>query len=390
MAGQLLPFSLAQWSDVDGEPLALAEMHFYLAGTTTPEEVFEDSLLAVSHGTSVVADAQGIFPPVYFDPEVPLRMKVIEAGGDVNNPLMDCDPCSVTLLITAGQIDDGAIEAKLGYTPVDPDADVTFTEYVRITKVLATADGSEVGFRSLPLAIHNANYTLAFDDIGKGMRKDDTGTYTWTIPLTATVALPVGSLMHYHNGNSGVLTIDKEVGITLTALGDTSFTNLSSVTIQPGEWGFLWKTGTNTWQIYKAGLFPSYTISTLPATGTAGQQVYVSNLGGGAGLVAWDATASKWIRVRTEGYDVDNTNANATWTPLTSAPTVRHTGTLTADRTITLSTTNAYAGLRARYTRTGSGAFNLSIGGLKNLIQNTWCEVTYDGSGWFLSAYGAL
>ena len=33
-------------------------------------------------------------------------------------------------------------------------------------------------------------------------------------------------------------------------------------------------------------------------------------------------------------------------------------------------------------TRTGGGAFNLDLGGLKNLATNTWAEVIYDGSAW--------
>ena len=45
---------------------------------------------------------------------------------------------------------------------------------------------------------------------------------------------------------------------------------------------------------------------------------------------------------------------------------------------------------RARVTRTGSGAFNLSVGGLKNLATNSWAEVVYDGSAWYLAAYGTL
>lgn len=61
----------------------------------------------------------------------------------------------------------------------------------------------------------------------------------------------------------------------------------------------------------------------------------------------------------------------------------------TADRALTLSTTNAYAGARFRLTRTGSGAFNITHA-LKNLASNQWAEFVYDGSAWYLAAYGAL
>jgi hypothetical protein len=83
-------------------------------------------------------------------------------------------------------------------------------------------------------------------------------------------------------------------------------------------------------------------------------------------------------------------DANYTVTWFTSKKYQKHTGTLTANRTVTLSTTGAVPGATFRFTRTGGGAFTLSIGGLKSLATNTWCDVTFDGSAWYLSASGAL
>lgn len=92
------------------------------------------------------------------------------------------------------------------------------------------------------------------------------------------------------------------------------------------------------------------------------------------------------------GYQTLATDADFTLTPVSSPELTKHTGTLTANRTVTVSTTNAVAGDKFRITRTGSGAFNLAVGAgpLKNLVQNTWCEIVFDGSAWYLSAYGAL
>lgn len=86
------------------------------------------------------------------------------------------------------------------------------------------------------------------------------------------------------------------------------------------------------------------------------------------------------------------TDANFTLTPGTSPVLTRHTGTLTADRTVTLSTTGAIEGQRFRITRTGGGAFvlNVGTGPLKALATNQWLEVVYNGTAWYLSAYGAL
>lgn len=89
-------------------------------------------------------------------------------------------------------------------------------------------------------------------------------------------------------------------------------------------------------------------------------------------------------------YQSIGTDSNATLTVGTTGSSVRHIGTLTADRTLTLATTNAYAGASFRVTRTGTGAFNLSVGGLKDLATNTWCVVRFAGGFWYLEAYGAL
>lgn len=86
------------------------------------------------------------------------------------------------------------------------------------------------------------------------------------------------------------------------------------------------------------------------------------------------------------------TDVAFTLTPHTSPTETVHTGTLTADRAVTLSTTNAVTGMKFLITRTGGGAFNLNVGTgpLKALATNTWGEVTYNGTAWYLSRYGAL
>lgn len=132
----------------------------------------------------------------------------------------------------------------------------------------------------------------------------------------------------------------------------------------------------------------SYTLGTLPAaSGKALTAFSVSDLGGGISEVRSDGT--NWKRVSRGGQETINSNAAFSLIPLTNAEEQKHTGTLTADRALTLSTTGAYAGARFRLTRTGGGAFNITHA-LKNLATNTWAEFIYDGSAWYLAAYGAL
>ena len=134
-----------------------------------------------------------------------------------------------------------------------------------------------------------------------------------------------------------------------------------------------------------------YTIAALAVGGcqVAGMLAWCSDLGGAPGLVKADGTG--WLR-QDPGFATRATDADFTLEALTDAEYQEHTGTLTANRAVTLATTKARPGARFHVTRKGAGAFNLNIGTgpLKALIQNTWCEVIFDGSAWKLMKYGAL
>ena len=61
---------------------------------------------------------------------------------------------------------------------------------------------------------------------------------------------------------------------------------------------------------------------------------------------------------------------------------------------VTLATSTALNGSKFRIVRTANatGAFNLNVGTgpLKALTAGQWCDVEYNGSAWFLSAFGSL
>lgn len=139
-----------------------------------------------------------------------------------------------------------------------------------------------------------------------------------------------------------------------------------------------------TWNVPVVGR--SYTLATLPVS-VAGAVIYVTDLGGGAGYLRGDGTG--WVR-QDLGYATDPVSAAVTHNELVVAGNIRLTGTVASTFTITLGTTNARVGARRRYTRTGGGAGLVNIGTLKGLATNTWADIAYDGSAWYLSAYGAL
>ena len=94
--------------------------------------------------------------------------------------------------------------------------------------------------------------------------------------------------------------------------------------------------------------------------------------------------------LNTIGTDVGD--ADVTLTVGTSNPYQRYATTLTANRTVTLDTTGAINGDSFRIIRTGLGAFTLDVGGLRTIASATeaFVDVSFDGTAWILSGYGAL
>jgi hypothetical protein len=90
----------------------------------------------------------------------------------------------------------------------------------------------------------------------------------------------------------------------------------------------------------------------------------------------------------------DRVNQDITLTAGSSRPVQRYgpATAFTADRAVTLSTTGAWEGASFKIVRAAGGAFNLNVGSgpLKALPAGSWCEVTYTGTTWVLTAYGLL
>jgi hypothetical protein len=94
-----------------------------------------------------------------------------------------------------------------------------------------------------------------------------------------------------------------------------------------------------------------------------------------------------------ETVSADNGDTAKTLQFRLQEPSQRWNTPLTANRAVTLSTTGAGAGAKFHLTRQAgaTGAFTLDVGpGLKSLAASQWCDVEYDGSSWFLRAFGNL
>lgn len=116
-------------------------------------------------------------------------------------------------------------------------------------------------------------------------------------------------------------------------------------------------------------------------------QIYVFRKNGAWRLASEDSSF-------TANVSADNGDAIKTVQFRVSESTQRWNTPLTVNRAVTLSTTGATAGAKFHIVRqsgaTGGATLDIGTGPLKSLTVSQWCDVEYDGSAWFLSAFGSL
>jgi len=110
MAG-LAAISLQQRTDRNGRPFPGAKAYFYEADSLLPLTVFQDYSLGIAHPNPVVADAYGVFPPIFLDEADEFyRVRITTSSGLILTDL-------TTLPIIGPSGGGGGSE-----TPVDPNA----------------------------------------------------------------------------------------------------------------------------------------------------------------------------------------------------------------------------------------------------------------------------
>ncbi len=80
----LISFNPVRALDANGSPVPGAQAFFYTSGTTTPVTVFSDAAETTPHPSPLLADAEGVFPPVFRSGE-PLKVDVQTGGGESLN-----------------------------------------------------------------------------------------------------------------------------------------------------------------------------------------------------------------------------------------------------------------------------------------------------------------
>jgi len=165
------------------------------------------------------------------------------------------------------------------------------------------------------------------------------------------------------------------------------------LTPNAGSSGTTVQTQTEKFALMREGGVIIKTMTSAPSVGIDNGAIYPNS----TDSIFYGRLGSAWHTMSNPniiGVSTISVDASATFTfsPLVSRWTQVLTAPITANRTVTLSSSFAQRGTKARFTRTSAstGAFNWDIGGLKNLTVGTWCEVEWDGSAWILTQFGSL
>ena len=220
MTGTLLAMPVLRAVDATGAPIAGALLQFYVTGTTTPTPAYTTSALGTPLSNPVVADAGGLFAPIYLDPAVVYRVQLQTAGGSV---IRDIDPVNAIFTpgantITNAMLQAGVAVANLGYTPANKAGDTLTNSLVAFSSLAANSSG----YLGLPVNEQDASYTTVLLDAGKMVRATSGSGIAYTIPPVAAVAWPVGTAIGFRNAGAGVVTMTPGAGVTFMKSGATA------------------------------------------------------------------------------------------------------------------------------------------------------------------------
>jgi hypothetical protein len=98
---QLFTLPKTEPHGVGGVTLPGSKCHFYVTGTTTRQDTYSNSTLTTPHANPVVADANGVFEPIYLDPTKIYKLTLTTSADAL---IYTVDPCNDVVLTTASLV----------------------------------------------------------------------------------------------------------------------------------------------------------------------------------------------------------------------------------------------------------------------------------------------
>lgn len=175
-------------------------LSFFVAGTSTPTEVFADPEGNVSLGTIVNMDADGYLPAVYipdFGIKAILYTEVNAGGPQIWEQDGISDP-GTSFLSTMGQtFTEGSKDVAAGYEITNDDNFVTVNEPVTDPAPIILQESAE---RGLPITIKNLGPTEV-DITPQGVETIDGIAFPFTLPAANSPIFPTVTLLPLPSGS---------------------------------------------------------------------------------------------------------------------------------------------------------------------------------------------
>lgn len=226
MAYQLFRLPKAVGLDSAVRALSGAKAYFYETGTTTPQDTYSDAELTTPHAHPVVADASGVFPPIYLDPALKYKVTLTDSAD--------------VLVYTVDPVNDQSLSAEIigralyPRTAAETAAGVTPTDYSYPPGVvLRYGTNATPGTTDMTAIIQTA--------LNSGLKRiyAPAGTYLLTDPLD----IPDGVEL-YGDGHDTVFIMSGSSDPKIISLDGKSHVTIRDIRFVPQN------TGTNRYAVY--------------------------------------------------------------------------------------------------------------------------------------------
>lgn len=224
-----------------GAPWAGAKAYFYRAGTTTDQAVYTDAACSVAHAQPVVADANGVFAPIYKNPNASYdyRLQLKQSDGtliyDVDNiPRFTLTQAQIGALFyprTAAEIEAGVTPTYYYYEPGD------------VRRYGAVGDGTTDDTAAIQDALNVARYGYSRVHFPSRNRNGQTVYVAGTLTvyantrITADAGVVIQSAVTSASGHVFECTSTLGTGVALSANAakrDTTVTTASTTGLSAG------------------------------------------------------------------------------------------------------------------------------------------------------------
>lgn len=105
----VLNFNVNRVWDINGDPVPFAQARFYNAGTSSVRQVYADQDGSVPHPSPLVADSEGVFPPVYTTGGEGVSVEITDEDG----VMLDGYPVALAIRVPG----DGFSASSIGFSP---------------------------------------------------------------------------------------------------------------------------------------------------------------------------------------------------------------------------------------------------------------------------------